>query len=241
MKLMMNKEETLLLLEHGEYTMQAQFTRGSNYTFFGLVKLGQDETKVVYKPTRGEQPLWDFPIKTLAKREVAAYLLSEFLGWSLVPPTIFRKKNLPFGPGSLQLYIEHDPAYHYFNFKDHDRNQLEPVVLFDLLCNNADRKGSHVMLGTGDHIWCIDHGLCFHVEDKLRTVIWEFAGQPIPGDMLQSLLRLTDQPGLLIDLLKPYLRVSEIRAILQRATLYIDCRIFPLPGNDRRMFPYPPI
>jgi len=221
--------------------MQAQFVRGSNYTFFGIVTFDQDSAEVVYKPVKGEQPLWDFPSKTLAKREVAAYLFSEFLGWSLVPPTIFRKKNLPFGPGSIQLYIDHDPNYHYFNFKPEDRHRLDRVVLFDLICNNADRKGSHILLSEENHLWCIDHGLCFHVEDKLRTVIWEYGGKVIPDPLRDSLIKICESSVELSAMLKPYLRSSEILAIIQRAAYFLECKKFPSPGNDRRMFPFPPI
>ncbi len=140
----------------------------------------------MYKPTRGERPLWDFPPASLAGREVAAYLVSEALGWRLVPPTIYRKKG-PLGPGSLQAFVEHDPEYHYFTFNESDRQRLRPVALFDLLINNADRKGSHVLLDEQDHMWLIDHGVCFHVEDKIRTVIWDFAGEPFPDALCSDL------------------------------------------------------
>jgi hypothetical protein len=141
----------------------------------------------VYKPSKGEQPLWDFPENSLAWREVAAYLVSEALGWNFVPYTILRDEG-PFGPGSLQQFIDYDPNYHYFTFKDEDKARLRPVVLFDLLLNNADRKGSHVIIQKRTRkMFLIDHGLCFHEEDKLRTVIWDFAGQPMPPELLADL------------------------------------------------------
>ena len=155
--------------------------------FLGQVQTDTGVMKVVYKPTRGEIPLWDFPARTLAKREVAAYLTSEFMGWELIPPTLYRKKGLSFGPGMLQFYIEHDPNYHFFKFTTEDRARLDRIVVFDLLINNGDRKGSHVLVGEDGHLWCIDHGVSFHTEDKLRTVIWDFAGQPISGDILDTL------------------------------------------------------
>ncbi len=165
---------------------------GSNYTF--LVNVHHpastrgaghvQELQAVYKPSKGEQPLWDFPDATLAHREVAAYLVSEALGWNFVPYTALREDG-PYGPGSIQQYIAYDPNYHYFNFTDEDKARLAPVMLFDLLCNNADRKGSHVIFEEGTHkMWLIDHGLCFHEEDKLRTVIWDYAGQSIPDELL---------------------------------------------------------
>jgi uncharacterized repeat protein (TIGR03843 family) len=129
-------------LEKGEISLQGQFLLGSNYTFLVTVHHDGQEFPAVYKPTRGEQPLWDFPEASLARREVAAYLVSEALGFGLVPLTVLR--DGPLGPGSLQQFIEYNPNYHYFNFKPADRQLLRPVVLFDLLINNADRKGSHV-------------------------------------------------------------------------------------------------
>ena len=134
----------------------------------------------------GEQPLWDFPENTLAGREVCAYLVSQALGFGIVPFTLLR--DGPLGPGSLQQYIDHDPNYHYFTFKPAEIERLRPVVLFDLLVNNADRKGSHILVQKRTRkLYLIDHGLCFHVEDKLRTVIWDFAGEPIPADLLAAL------------------------------------------------------
>jgi hypothetical protein len=115
---------------------------------------------------------------------VAAFLVSEALGWRLVPPTVYRKKG-PWGAGSLQYYIEHDPEYHYFNFTPEDLERLRPVVLFDLLINNADRKGGH-WRGTDGHLWLIDHGVCFHVEEKLRTVIWDFVDEDFPDALCQT-------------------------------------------------------
>ena len=182
-------------LQHGELELKGQFMLGSNYTFLVNVHYSGQELQAVYKPSRGEQPLWDFPDQTLAHREVAAYLVSQALGWCFVPLTVLRPDG-PYGPGSIQQYIEYEPNYHYFNFSEEDKARLAPVMLFDLLCNNADRKGSHVIIeeGTGK-LWLIDHGLCFHEEDKLRTVIWDYAGQPIPDDLLEPLAHLPSDPS----------------------------------------------
>jgi len=212
---------------------------GSNYTFLVNVQHTGREFQAVYKPSKGEQPLWDFPDHTLAHREVAAYIVSEALGWNFVPFTALRKDG-PYGPGSIQQFIEYDPNYHYFNFSDEDKARLGPVALFDLLCNNADRKGSHVIIETGTNkLWLIDHGLCFHEEDKLRTVIWDYAGQPIPDDLLDDLSHLSS-PGLLTDL-QLYLSPNEISVLTARAEALTTSRIYPLPPEDRRAFPYPPI
>ena len=169
----------LSVLQNGEITIKGEFVWGSNYTFLAEVCQEAQVVQSVYKPSRGERPLWDFPAASLARREAAAYVVSEALGWELVPPTVYRKKA-PIGPGSLQLFIEHDPELHYFNLGEADKQRLRPVVLFDLLINNADRKGSHLLYDNHHHLWLIDHGICFHAEDKLRTVIWDFAGEPIP-------------------------------------------------------------
>ena len=227
-------------LQFGELELKGQFMLGSNYTFLVNVNHDGKELQAVYKPSKGEQPLWDFPDNTLAHREVAAYLISEALGWSFVPYTALREDG-PYGPGSIQQYIEYDPNYHYFNFNDEDKARLAPVMLFDLLCNNADRKGSHVIFEQGTQkMWLIDHGLCFHEEDKLRTVIWDYAGQPIPDILLKALARLSADHSLLADL-QPYLSPKEIAALLARAESLTSSGIYPLPPEDRRAFPYPPV
>lgn len=231
-------------LQHGEIALHGQFLLGSNYTFLVKVHYNGQEYQAVYKPCRGEQPLWDFPESTLAHREAAAYLVSQALGWRFVPLTLLRDDG-PFGPGSIQQYIEYNPNYHYFNFSDADKARLRPVALFDLLCNNADRKGSHVIIEEGTRkLWLIDHGLCFHEEDKLRTVIWDFAGQDIPTELRDDLERfrahLTSDPGLRAALGR-YLSRSELTALAARAASLLRSGIFPLPPAERRAFPYPPL
>jgi uncharacterized repeat protein (TIGR03843 family) len=224
-------------IQCGDFEIKGQFTFGSNYTF--LVKVhheGQDYS-AVYKPLRGEQPLWDFPENSLAGREVAAYLVSEALGFRIVPFTALRDDG-PYGAGSLQQFIEYDPEYHYFNFTDEDRRLLKPVVLFDLLCNNADRKGSHVFFENDTHkLYAIDHGICFHEDDKLRTVLWDFSGQKIPEDLLS---RLSLSRKLLTDL-ERYLNLSEISALLTRAESIRKRGVFPRQPRDRRAMPWPPL
>ncbi len=242
----MKGEETpqiLTILQTGEMTLRGQFVHGSNYTFLASIVHEDKEYPAVYKPVRGEQPLWDFPGGTLSGREVAAYLVSEFLGWRLVPPTVYRRKA-PLGAGSVQLYIEHDPGYHYFTFTPEDKQRLRPVVLFDLVVNNADRKGGHILIDQDHHLWLIDHGICFHVEDKLRTVIWDFAGEPIPSDLLADLTRLLkelEQTAPLVEQLKPYLSPAEIRALERRTRRLIEMGCFPQPAASRRPYPWPPV
>jgi hypothetical protein len=239
----MDKPAIIMALQKGELDLQGQFLRGSNYTFSSKLIYEGKTFQVVYKPSRGEQPLWDFPAGTLAKREVAAYHVSEALGWELVPPTIYRRQA-PIGAGSLQYYIEHDPKYHYFNFSAKDRQRLRSTVLFDVVINNADRKGSHCLVDADDHLWLIDHGVCFHVEDKLRTVIWDFAGEPIPDTFQEDLLRFLDllQPETSIwRLLLEFLRQGELRAISRRVEELLDSGVFPYPPEDRRVYPWPPV
>lgn len=227
-------------LQTGELELEGQFTWGSNYTF--LVRVGA-EFEGVYKPVKGEQPLWDFPPETLAGREVAAFLLSEALGWQLVPPTVFRSEG-PFGPGSLQLRVQHDPEQHYFTFEDAVCQRLRPAAAFDLLANNADRKGGHILLGEDGHLWLIDHGICFHEEPKLRTVIWDFAGEPIPTDLVEdvgSLQAKLRAGGELSDQLAVYLSPPELDALRQRVAALLAQPIFPHPPEDERYMPWPPV
>ncbi len=237
-----NLEAALL---HGELELKGQFMLGSNYTFLVAVHHAGREYQAVYKPLRGEQPLWDFPENTLAAREVAAYIVSEALGFHIVPYTVLREDGPFYGPGSLQQFVEYDPEYHYFNFSDEDKRRLRPVVLFDLLANNADRKGSHVLVekATGK-LWAIDHGLCFHQEDKLRTVLWDFAGEAIPGDLLECLRILPDQltkDSILRLALRPYLKPAEVSALAARARALLRSPLFPFRPKDRRAYPYPPV
>jgi uncharacterized repeat protein (TIGR03843 family) len=221
----------------GEYEIKGQFVLGSNYTFLVDVHYEGETYPAVYKPSKGEQPLWDFPENTLAQREVAAYLLSEQLGLGLVPVTALREDG-HFGRGSLQQFIQYDVQYHYFNFTPEDKELLKPVVLFDLLANNADRKGSHVFFENDTHkLYAIDHGLCFHEDDKLRTVIWDFAEHSIPEDLLAPLSQSDSWSAIL----EPYLSPEEIAALQRRARKLVTSKVFPRAPRDRRAFPYPPI
>lgn len=239
-----NFDAVLATLRESEVKLEGEFIHGSNYTF--LVKVfpeGVEPFLAVYKPQEGEQILWDFPDNTLAHRETAAYLVSQALGWNFVPPTVYRQDG-PFGPGSVQLYIDHDPNYHYFNFSKEDFQRLRPVVLFDLLINNADRKGSHIMFGEDHRLWLIDHGLCFNLEEKLRTVIWDFAGDPISDDLRASLIdfrKQLDPPTALLDGLDQHLSPDEVGVLAARADQLVEMEYLPFPPNDRRAYPFPPV
>jgi hypothetical protein len=236
-------ENTLNALQKGSLKLEGEFLWGSNYTFLTQVELNAKRLLAVYKPTQGQRPLWDFPSESLARREVAAYLVSEALGWRFIPPTAYRR-DAPMGPGSLQLFIEHDPDYHYYNFSSADRQRLRPVALFDHLVNNADRKGSHVIFGPDDRMWLIDHGLCFHVDPKLRTVIWDFAGETIPEGLCADLSDFRQElswDSELVQALREYLSSEEISAMIRRADKLIASGSYPQPDPGRRSHPWPPV
>ncbi len=218
--------------------VEGQFLWGSNYTFLARIEAAGGELAAVYKPARGEQPLWDFPEGSLAQREVAAYLTSQALGWDFVPPTVLRADG-PAGPGSVQLYVDADPERHYFTFSDAEKERLRPAAVFDILVNNADRKGGHVLLDPQSHIWLIDHGVCFHAEPKLRTVIWDFADQPIPKILTQAVKQLRDRlsPGEpLSRRFEALLSGDEVEAMRERIEATLARPRFPAPGPGR---PYP--
>lgn len=222
--------------------LEGQFVYGSNYTLMVICQFRDESYQAVYKPIKGERPLWDFPAQTLARREVAAYLLSDALGWNLVPPTVFRMAKSPMGPGSAQLFIDHDPDYHYFNFSKADQKHFPIVMLFDLLINNADRKAGHLLIDPEGKLWLIDHGLSFHVEDKLRTVVWDHAGQAIPSNLLSDVETIIPKlsPGTpLYRFLQPHLLAKEINALQKRAKNLLQCAKFPLPPEERRAYPWP--
>lgn len=235
--------ETLTALQAGQISARGKFLWGSNYTFLVELQHQEQTWPAVYKPTRGERPLWDFPTASLAGREVAAHVLSEALGWNLVPPTVYRDDG-PQGPGSLQLFIEHDPEYHYFCFNDEDVQRLRPVALFDLVANNADRKGSHVLVDPERRIWLIDHGICFHAEPKLRTVIWDFAGEAIPDELCSDIARFVEgyrQNETLQEAFGHYLNPREQGAMLARAESLLASGKFPNPRPNHRPYPWPPV
>jgi uncharacterized repeat protein (TIGR03843 family) len=220
------------LLTDGEIELTGRWPWSSNATFLVGVCLDGEASDAIYKPGRGERPLWDFP-GGLYRREIAAYLLSEALGWGIVPETVLRPDG-PLGEGSLQRFVDADFSEHYFTILEHEElhPQLRRMALFDLLANNADRKGGHCLLTEEGRVWGIDHGVCFHDEPKLRTVIWDFAGEPIDAADAADVARLLTDPPLLDDLLHP----REVAALQRRIELVTRLARFPDPGSDR---PYP--
>jgi uncharacterized repeat protein (TIGR03843 family) len=235
-------ERVLTLLREGELEeVKGKLPWGSNYSFLMLARDADLETYVVYKPRRGEQPLWDFPDGTLCNREVGAYLVSEALGWGIVPPTVLR--DGPYGEGMVQLIIEADPNVNYFTLGPEFRPQLQRIALFDHIVNNADRKGGHCLLARDGRLWSIDHGICFHAAPKLRTVIWDFATEPIPADLLRDVEALCEKlvtGKKLHTQLEKLISEREIDALKRRVERLLDTGTYPEPGPGRN-YPWPPV
>lgn len=236
------RKQILDILSTGEMDMVGLLPWGSNYTFLVNICQTSEEMSAIYKPRKGERPLWDFPRGTLCQRERAAYLVSDTLGWHIVPPTVLR--DGPHGLGAVQFFVDHDPDSHYFNLDRPFAAALQRFALFDVLVNNADRKGGHVLLDNNGRLWSIDHGICFHVEYKLRSVIWDFAGEPIPADLLADLATLSNR---LQDGAHPFavemaelLSGRELRALRRRTERLIEQERFPQPGPGRH-YPWPPV
>ena len=229
------------LLANGELRLIGLLPRASNYTFLGEVSGAGGTLPVVYKPRDGEIPLWDFPQGTLCQREVAAYLVASNLGWPNVPPTILR--DGPHGEGSVQLFVDHDPSEHYFTVRERRSEDLRAVAAFDVVAGNGDRKAGHCLEGRDGKLWVVDHGLCFAEDPELRTVVWEFAGQPVPPPMLQAVERLADEmtrEGSLSEELAGLLTSGEIAATAERARALVSTGTYPFPGPGRSE-PWPPV
>ncbi|MGB0383578.1 MAG: SCO1664 family protein [Ardenticatenaceae bacterium] len=232
--------DVLALMRDGEMELVQLMPWSSNYTFLAQISKGDVSTLAIYKPCRGERPLADFPSGTLYQREVAAFVVSDALGWNLVPPTIVREGE--HGVGMVQQFVEHDPEEHFFTFRDPWPAELTRMALLDILINNADRKGGHCLRDAQGRIWGIDHGICFHQQYKLRTVIWEPAGQAIPPRLLNDLTTLQQalQKGHPpAQTLYPLLSPPEITAFQQRLAHLITSAHFPVPPPGRRHVPWP--
>ncbi len=231
-----------LLLELPELKLLGLLHGASNYTF--LARLGPHPPsgmRAVYKPGRGESPLWDFAAGTLYRREVAAYELSKVLGWPRIPPTVVRQ-DAPHGVGAMQLFIEAD-GRHFLGANKAGRETWLQVALFDVIANNADRKSGHCLFDAQDNVWVIDHGLTFHVDEKLRTVIWDFSDQPLPqelcGDVERALIEL--ERGPLAKTMRGLISPAEMRVLKRRLRGVLDPRWrFPEPTSAWSI-PWPPV
>ncbi|CAN5700291.1 SCO1664 family protein [soil metagenome] len=211
----------------------------SNATF--LCRLGDAEAGplCVYKPVKGERPLDDFPSHTLARREVAAHLLSEVAGWRIVPPTILR--DGPFGAGMAQAWIEPDPEIDVVELVLRADERLRRICLFDALANNADRKGGHLLATDAGHVWGVDHGICFAVEPKLRTVLWQWRGEALDEAEIGVVRRVrSDLDGALGAALGDLLSAAEVAASVRRADALLADGRFPMPDPLRPAVPWPP-
>lgn len=258
-------QDALAILTHGELEPEGRLVEASNTTLRCWVSLDGVEVRCVYKPVAGERPLWDFPDGTLAGREVAAYLLAAATGWDLVPPTVLR--DGPLGPGACQWWIEEvdrplvgfvppprlpahwhpiaearDPDGAAYTLAHADHPQLLDLAVFDAVINNADRKGGHILVTPADEVFGVDHGVCFHVEPKLRTVLWGWAGQPLPAAADEWLARVAEAvAGPVGERLARHLSRPEVAAIAERSAELRTTGRFPVPRPDGPMIPWPPV
>ena len=223
------------VLTRGELTVKGRLPWSSNATFLVEAALEDATALGVYKPERGERPLWDFP-SGLFRRELAAWHLSEALGWEVVPLTI--ERDGPYGQGSVQQFIAADFEQHYFTLREDAKHHehLKRICAFDLIANNADRKSGHCLLAEDGAIYGIDNGLCFHVEPKLRTVIWDFGQEPVPAALLDDVRRLASSP--LPPALGALLETAECQALLRRARALLKAGKFPVDAGGTR-YPWP--
>ena len=237
-------EEALSFLGQGELRILGLMPGASNYTFLARLTDGGQSMLAVYKPRDGEAPLWDFPQGTLGLREVAAFTLASALGWPRVPPTVLR--DGPEGPGSVQAFVDADFGEHFFTLRDAHPAEFQAIAAFDLIANNADRKGGHCLLARGatgpGAIWVIDHGVCFSVEPKLRTVIWDYAEQPVPAELAVGAARVAGElrSGPLRESMRSLLDPAEVEATARRAEAFAESGCFPRP-TGHRPYPWPPV
>jgi uncharacterized repeat protein (TIGR03843 family) len=231
--------EALHLLQTGEIDLEGRMLDASNVTLVGTIRSGDVGGECVYKPVAGERPLWDFPDGTLAGREISAFLVSEATGWRVVPPTVLREG--PFGPGMVQLWIDGDEDVDLAEFVRRDDPALRRMAVFDAVVNNADRKGGHIIPMPDGHVYGVDHGICFSVDPKLRTLLWRWAGRPIPLASLDVLERLAeDLLGDLGEQLHEHLTRREVRRTSQRVADLLRTKLHPEPSGDWPALPWPP-
>lgn len=234
------RDAALRLLAKGEMTLHGRIVAASNATFLGAVTLGHKTATCVYKPVRGERPLDDFPDGTLWKRERAAYLVSEATGWDIVPPTVTRDDG-PFGEGMVQLWIDVDESADVWTIVNLPDERLRRIALFDAAVNNADRKGGHLLPAPDGHLYGVDHGVCFAAEPKLRTILWDWRGQPIAPEELAALRSLRAKlDGPLCQVLQALILPAEMRAFETRVDRLLRMKVFPQPVPDRMAVPWPP-
>ena len=240
--LAMDPDDALTLLSVGEIVIEGRLLDASNATLYCGITADGVSAACVYKPVAGERPLWDFPDGTLAEREVAAHAVSQALGWNIVPPTVYRVDG-PAGPGMVQLWIAEDDTVDIVRLiRRRDSQALRRIAIFDAVVNNADRKGGHLLPSGAGHVYGIDHGVTFHAEDKLRTVLWQWAGRELPAEAcaeLQELRALCD--GALGDVLCGLLTTREMRQTRSRIDRLLSRGRHPEPSDDWPAVPWPPM
>jgi uncharacterized repeat protein (TIGR03843 family) len=256
--------EPARLLSDGDLTVEGRLVAASNASFVGSLTHDGVQARCIYKPIAGERPLWDFPDGTLAARELAAYAVSEASGWAIVPPTVLR--DGPYGPGMCQLWIDADPDSVLVDIVTPDDMRtgwlpvlkavdgddqpvllvhaddprLRRMALLDIVCNNADRKGGHVLTTVDGHVYGVDHGVCFHVEEKLRTVLWGWAGRPLTTGERRELARLRAALDTNLGVqLKDLLDTAEVTAVRDRIERLLETGRFPRPGRRWPVIPWP--
>ncbi len=231
--------EAVQLLRTGVIDLEGRMLDASNVTLVGAIRHGDLAAECVYKPVAGERPLWDFPDGTLAGREISAYLVSEATGWGVVPPTVLREG--PFGPGMVQLWMDGDETIDLAEFVRRDDPALRRMAVFDAVVNNADRKGGHIIPMPDGHVYGVDHGICFSVDPKLRTLLWRWAGQPLPADALEVLEKLTgDLLGDLGEQLHEHLTRREVACTQRRVAELLRTKLHPEPSGEWPALPWPP-
>jgi len=240
----LTSQQVLEILQNGTIEAEHGMMRwSSNYTFLLSINHDNHSVMAVYKPQKGERPLWDFPDGMLCKRELASFLTSEVLDWQIVPPTVLRQGQ--HGLGSMQFFVEHDPELNYFEFDEEKMAQMRHMCAFDILVNNADRKGGHCLVDGQGHVWGIDHGITFNSSPKLRTVIWDFAGEPIDDALLADIERLCtqvdNQRGTYRQALGQLITEREIHAFQHRIQHLLKSQKFPQPGPGGPNYPWPPV
>jgi len=237
----MDEAETLKLLRDGRLEVVGRLVEATNMTLYCSIKLGSAGASCVYKPVRGERPLWDFPDGTLAAREVAAFEVSQATGWHIVPPTVYREG--PFGPGMCQLWIDTEREIDLMRLVRSRNPVVRRMAVFDAIVNNADRKGGHLLpLPTG-HVYGVDHGVCFAEEDKLRTVLWQWRGKPLAREAVAVLAKLEREleSGSLGRRLRELLSLAEVEATWHRVRRLLETGVHPYPSEGRPAVPWPPI
>ena len=224
------------ILTLGEMSVTGRLVDASNATLFATVTYQDTEIACIYKPVAGERPLWDFPDGTLADREYAAFRVSEFLGLDLVPLTILREG--PYGIGMVQEWIDIDESVDLGEFFSQDLPQLRSMAFFDAIINNTDRKIGHLLPDEAGHLFGCDHGVTFHHEDKLRTVLWQWAGDELNADEFKALKSIKDALGKELDL-SAHLTQVEIGALLARVLRLLDSGAMPMPNPEWPAIPWP--